>query len=117
MEFASELNISLLPLIYDTHDFKGTLCSTCADQIQFDASASSTFIDGGKTSTITFATGVGVTPVIGDNTQLTLLSAFDTVVVGGLSSPNVSLFLITEQTPTFNVDTFSGIQGQANSAL
>jgi len=99
-----------------TLEFASTLCSTCADQIQFDPSASSTFIDGGKTSTITFATGVGVTPVIGDNTQLTLLSAFDTVAVGGLSSPNISLFLITEQTPTFNVDTFSGIQGMSARA-
>ncbi|KAJ4481145.1 acid protease [Lentinula aciculospora] len=94
----------------------GTLCSTCASQIQFDSSSSSTFVDGGRTSTITFATGVGVDPVVGDNYQLHLRSATDTVSVGGLSSPNVSLFLITEQTPTFDIDPFSGIQGMGARA-
>lgn len=35
----------------------------------------------------------------------------DTVAVGGLSTPDTALFLITNQTPTFNIDPFSGIQG------
>ncbi|KAJ3965719.1 acid protease [Lentinula raphanica] len=105
-----------ITVVFDTGsstlEFASTLCSTCASQIQFDPSQSSTFVDGGRTSTITFATGVGVDPVIGNNTQLQLRSATDTVSVGGLSSPNVSLFLITEQTPVFDIDPFSGIQGR-----
>ncbi|KAJ3743134.1 acid protease [Lentinula detonsa] len=99
-----------------TLEFASTLCSTCTSQIQFDPSQSSTFVDGGRTSTITFATGVGVDPVVGDNYQLNLRSATDTVSVGGLTSPNVSLFLITEQTPTFDIDPFSGIQGMGARA-
>lgn len=90
----------------------GTLCGApCKNQIQFDPSKSSTFVDGGRTSLITFATGVGVDPVIGNNWQLTLRTAQDTVAVGGVSVPSVSLFLITNQTPTFGPDPFSGIMG------
>jgi len=99
-----------------TLEFASTLCSTCSNQTQFNSSKSSTFVDGGRTSTIVFGTGVGVTPVIGDDTNLTLRSATDTVVVGGLSSPNVSLFLITEQSPDFDIDPFSGIQGMSAEA-
>ncbi|GJE97381.1 acid protease [Phanerochaete sordida] len=98
----------------ETLEFASTLCGApCANQIQFDSSKSSTFVDGGRSSTITFATGVGVDPVIGNNWQLTLRTATDTVSVGGISVPKVSMFLITNQTPTFGPDPFSGIQGMA----
>lgn len=83
----------------------------CANQRQFDPSQSSTFVNGNQSATITFGTGVGVDPVVGDNWQLTLHSARDTVSVGGLSVADVSLFLITNQTPTFAPDPFDGIQG------
>ena len=79
--------------------------------MKFNSSKSSTFVDGGKTNSITFATGVGVDPVIGANYELTLRSGRDTVSVGGLSVPDVSLFLITNQTAKFDIDPFSGIQG------
>ena len=68
-------------------------------------------MDGGWSSSITFATGVGVDPVVGSNYKLTLRSAKDTVSVGGLSAKGISLFLITSQTAKFNIDPFSGIQG------
>ncbi len=71
-------------------------------------------MDGGRTTTLTFGTGVGVDPVIGNNWRLTLRTARDTVGVGGISVPDVSLFLITNQTPTFGPDPFSGIQGTFN---
>lgn len=80
--------------------------------MKFDSSKSSTFVDGGRTSSITFATGVGVDPVIGANYKLTLRSGRDTVSVGGLSATGISLFLITDQTPKFDIDPFSGIQGR-----
>ena len=71
--------------------------------------------------TLTFATGVGVDPVIGDNWQLTLSTATDTVTVGGVSVRHVPLLLITNQTAPFEPDPFDGIQGQsdrfANSKL
>jgi hypothetical protein len=66
-------------------------------------------------SSITFATGGGVTPVIGDNTRLTLRSGTDTVSVGGLTVPNSDLFLVTDQTPVFDTDPYSGIQGVSPS--
>ncbi|EKM53998.1 uncharacterized protein PHACADRAFT_257547 [Phanerochaete carnosa HHB-10118-sp] len=105
-----------ISVVFDTGsqtlEFASTLCgSACANQVQFDPSESSTFVDGGSTGTITFATGVGVDPVVGNNWQLTLRNATDTVTVGGISVPDVSLFLITDQTPTFAPDPFSGIQG------
>ncbi|KAF5392006.1 hypothetical protein D9757_003250 [Collybiopsis confluens] len=109
-----------ISVVFDTGsstlEFASTLCPTCTPQVRFNSSKSSTFVDGGRTSTITFGTGVGVDPVVGDNYQLQLRSATDTVSVGGLSSPNVPLFLITEQTPTFDIDPFSGIQGMGARA-
>ncbi|KAE9400870.1 acid protease [Gymnopus androsaceus JB14] len=74
-----------------TLEFASTLCSTCSNQTQFNSSKSSTFVDGGRTSTIVFGTGVGVTPVIGDDTNLT-------------------------QSPDFDIDPFSGIQGMSAEA-
>ncbi|KIP06419.1 hypothetical protein PHLGIDRAFT_460435 [Phlebiopsis gigantea 11061_1 CR5-6] len=110
-----------ISVVFDTGsstlEFASTRCgAACSHQTKFDATKSSTFVDGGRSSTITFGTGVGVDPVIGDNWQLTLRSAKDTVSVGGVSVPNVSLFLITNQTPTFAADPFSGIQGMSSVA-
>ncbi|EJD51612.1 acid protease, partial [Auricularia subglabra TFB-10046 SS5] len=94
-----------------------TACgNACRNQKQFNSSRSSTFVDGGRTSTITFGTGVGVDPVIGNNWQLTLRSTTDTVSVGGISAPRTSLFLITNQTPTFLPDPFDGIMGMGATA-
>ncbi|KAJ7496013.1 acid protease [Mycena galericulata] len=100
-----------------TLEFASTLCGTaCSNQVQFNSKKSTTFVDGGSTSSITFATGVGVDPVIGSNYKLTLRSGKDTVSVGGLSAPATELFLITNQTPKFNIDPFSGIQGMSAQA-
>jgi hypothetical protein len=85
----------------------------CSNQVQFNSSKSSTFIDGGMNATAAFATGVGVKPVESDKELvLTLHSGSDTVSIGNLKADNVSLFLITNQTPEFNEDTFSGILGE-----
>jgi hypothetical protein len=92
---------------------QGTQCGdTCSNQIQFDTSKSSTFEDGGSTTSISFSTGVGVDPVENDDYKLTLRSGSDVVSVGSLDAGQVSLFTITDQTPKFNVDPFSGIQGE-----
>ncbi|KAF8200694.1 acid protease [Pholiota molesta] len=110
----------VLTVVFDTGsstlEFASTLCGGSCAQVEFDASKSSTFVDGGRTSSITFATGVGVDPVIGSNYKLTLRSGKDTVSVGGLSATGVSLFLITNQTAKFNIDPFSGIQGMGATA-
>jgi len=109
-----------ISVVFDTGsstlEFSSTLCAACTNQVRFDSTRSSTFRDGGRTSSITFSTGVGVDPVIGANYKLTLRSATDTVSVGGLTAPGVSLFLITDQTPKFNIDPFSGIQGMSARA-
>ncbi|KAF9469898.1 acid protease [Collybia nuda] len=108
-------------VVFDTGssslEFASTLCGqACSHQTQFDPSKSSTFVDGRTTSSITFSTGVGVDPVVGANYKLTLRSARDTVSVGGLQAGAVNLFLITDQTPAFNIDPFSGIQGMSATA-
>jgi hypothetical protein len=68
-------------------------------------------VDKGKTEVITFSTGVGVEPVVGNDFQLELRHARDTVTIAGLTARNVDLFLITNQTAGFSIDPFSGIQG------
>ncbi|KXN91062.1 Pepsin A [Leucoagaricus sp. SymC.cos] len=109
-----------ISVVFDTGssslEFASTLCAACTNQVRFDSTKSSTFRDGGRTSSITFSTGVGVDPVVGANYRLTLRSGTDTVSVGGLDAPNTSLFLITDQTPKFNIDPFSGIQGMSSRA-
>ncbi|KAL4255013.1 peptidase A1 family protein [Abortiporus biennis] len=100
-----------------TLEVPGIQCGTaCENQRTFAPSKSSTFVDGGLTGNVTFGTGVGVDPVIGDNWQLSLRSATDTVSVGGLSVDSVNFYLITNQTPTFASDPFDGIQGMSASA-
>ncbi|KAK0225889.1 acid protease [Armillaria fumosa] len=108
-----------ITVVFDTGsrtlEFASTLCGSC-NQAKFDPTHSSTFVDGRSTSSITFSTGVGVDPVVGANYRLTLRSATDTVSIGGFEVPNVSLFLITDQTPAFAIDPFSGIQGMGAQA-
>ncbi|KAJ7772598.1 acid protease [Mycena maculata] len=111
----------VISVVFDTGsstlEFASTLCgAACSNQVQFDSTKSSTFVDGGETSSITFATGVGVDPVVGSNYKLTLRSGTDTVRVGNLTAPDTSLFLITNQTPKFDIDPFSGIQGMSARA-
>ena len=92
--------------------FQGTLChQACANQIEFDPTKSSTFVDGAVHTNITFVTGVGVDPVVNDDYTMDLQSGTDTVSVGGLTVVNTTLFLITNQTEKFGIDTFSGILG------
>ncbi|GJE97382.1 acid protease [Phanerochaete sordida] len=105
-----------ISVVFDTGsatlEFASTLCGApCANQTQFDPSKSSTYVDGGSNFHIIFATGVGVDPVVGDNYELTLHNATDTVTVGGVTIPNITMYLITDQTPAFSPDPFSGIQG------
>ncbi|KAF7981883.1 hypothetical protein HWV62_31457 [Athelia sp. TMB] len=53
-----------------------------------------------------------VDPVESDSDyKLTLLSGSDVVSVAGLSAGKVSLYTITNQSPKFDIDPFSGIQG------
>ncbi|KAF4575404.1 hypothetical protein EYR36_006763 [Pleurotus pulmonarius] len=101
-----------------TLEFTSTLCGTaCSNQIKFDPTKSRTFVDGGRTSSITFSTGVGVDPVVGANYRLTLRSGRDVVSVGGLSAGTVDLSLVTDQTPKFAIDPFSGILGMGATAV
>ena len=94
----------------------GTLCGqACANQIKFDPSKSSTFVDGGAELSISFITGVGVDPVVDNDYTVDLRNGTDTVSVGGLTVTNTSLFLITNQTAKFSGDTFSGILGKSKS--
>jgi hypothetical protein len=70
-------------------------------------------VDGGRTTTLTFATGVNTIPVSGTEYQLHLRSGTDTVAIGGVPVKSTSLWLITSQTAAFNVDPFDGIMGQS----
>ncbi|KAJ7255787.1 acid protease [Mycena haematopus] len=103
-------------VVFDTGSFTleipGTACgAACANQHQFNSPASSTFVDKNSSSVITFGTGVGVDPVVGDNWQLSLELVADTFSIAGLTIDFGELYLITNQTPTFLPDPFDGIQG------
>ncbi|KAJ7646685.1 acid protease [Roridomyces roridus] len=112
----------VVPVVFDTGsntlEFASTLCGEpCSNQVQFNPTKSSTFVDGGVTSNITFfGSGVGVAPVVGDELQLILRNATETVSIAGLTVPQTEVFLITNQTSAFAIDPFSGIQGMNPSA-
>lgn len=46
---------------------------------------------------------------------LTLLSGSDYVSVAGISAGKIALYTITDQTAKFDIDPFSGIQGEQES--
>ncbi|KAI0930282.1 hypothetical protein AcW1_009018 [Taiwanofungus camphoratus] len=111
-----------ISVVFDTGsstlEFASTQCGEpCANQVQFNPSKSSTYEDGGETSTIQFATGVGVNPVTSDDEyEMTLRSGRDSVTVGGLTAKKVDLYTIINQTAAFAIDPFSGIQGMSSQA-
>ncbi|KII92889.1 hypothetical protein PLICRDRAFT_488851 [Plicaturopsis crispa FD-325 SS-3] len=110
-----------ITVVFDTGsstlEFASTACTTCKKQVRFDTSKSSTYKDGGQTTSIEFGTGIGVAPVENpEDWKLTLRSGQDTVAVGGLKATNVELFTITHQTSAFVDDPFSGIQGMGADA-
>ena len=66
------------------------------------------------TDEIAFGTGIGIDPVVGEDTKLTMRSGIDTVSLGGLTATNTSLWLITNQTSAFFYDPFDGIMGMGS---
>ena len=100
----------------ETLEFASDECTSCTQKGKFVRSKSSTYKAGSSTSRLPFATGVGVDPVVNNDYVLTVRSGTDTVHVGNISLPSVSLFTIISQTPAFNVDPFIGIQGMGSSA-
>ncbi|KAG9020086.1 hypothetical protein FRB95_005078, partial [Tulasnella sp. JGI-2019a] len=95
-----------------TLEIPGTECGTnCTGKHQFDPTMSSTYKSSGDYKSISFATGVGVDPVINHNYQLELLPITETITVAGLEAPTTSMYLITNQTAAFNRDQFDGIMG------
>ncbi|KAF9002787.1 aspartic peptidase domain-containing protein [Cyathus striatus] len=106
----------VLPVIFDTGsstlEFASTACGLeCSNQVLFDPSKSKTFVDGGQSFNISFVTGSGVDPVVNNDYNLTIRNGTDTVSIGGHSALNTNVFLITHQTPKFDIDPFSGILG------
>ncbi|KAJ6562014.1 acid protease [Mycena capillaripes] len=102
-------------VVFDTGSFSflRTACgAACANQRQFNSSASSTFEDEQFNTTIAFGTGVGVDPVDGNNWELSLSFVADSLTIANdLTIPFGGFFLITNQTPTFLPDPFDGILG------
>ncbi|KAF7336875.1 Acid protease [Mycena venus] len=103
-------------VVFDTGSFSlevpGTACgAACANQHQFDPSLSSTFEDEQFNTTITFGTGIGVDPVVGNNWELWLSFVADILHVADMTIPFGGFFLITNQTSTFAPDPMDGIMG------
>ncbi|KZT73386.1 acid protease [Daedalea quercina L-15889] len=104
-------------VIFDTGssslEFTSTECGEpCANQPKFNTSASSTYVSSDTFTTIPFVTGIGVdTLQYDDEYVLWLREGRDTVSVGGISTPNVSLYTIINQTQAFDADPNGGIQG------
>ena len=107
-------------VVFDTGssslEFASDECTVCTQTGKFVRAASSTYVAGTRTSTLHFGTGVGVDPVVNDNYVLTVRTGTDTVSVGDVSFPNMSLFTIINQTAPFNIDPFIGIQGMGSRA-
>ncbi|EPT00519.1 hypothetical protein FOMPIDRAFT_1122329 [Fomitopsis schrenkii] len=106
-----------IPVVFDTGsytlEFASTECGQpCAHQIQFNASASSTFAGSDDVQQIAFETGGGVNPITSpDEYVLWLRPGTDTVTVDGVATANVSLYLVVNQTAAFDPDPYSGITG------
>jgi len=104
-------------VIFDTGsytlEFTSTECGApCADQPKVNTSLSSTYVGSDDITNITFTTGIGVdTLQYEDEYVLWLRAGHDTVTVGGISTLNVSLYTIINQTQAFDADPNSGIQG------
>jgi len=103
-------------VVFDTGSFSlevpGTACgAACANQRQFDSSKSSTFEDEGSNTTITFGTGIGVDPVVGNNYELWMSFVADVLTIADMNVPFGGFFLITNQTSGFQPDPFDGILG------
>ncbi|KAH9941985.1 acid protease [Amylocystis lapponica] len=109
-----------LTTVFDTGsstlEFASTLCSACFNQTRFDPNASSTYVDGGYQTTITFETGGNASVAQGDEYQITLRNATDTVSVGGLTASDVPLYLFVNQTSAFDSIPYSGILGETTSS-
>ncbi|EGN93915.1 hypothetical protein SERLA73DRAFT_189038 [Serpula lacrymans var. lacrymans S7.3] len=111
-----------LTVVFDTGSFTLEVASVqcgsaCSNQkLKYDPSKSSTYVDGGQQTTLAFGTGVGVDPVVNNDYVLTVETGTDTVSVGGYTVENVDLYTIVDQTPKFNLDPFSGIQGLSPEA-
>ncbi|KAI0729489.1 acid protease [Fomitopsis betulina] len=106
-----------IPVVFDTGSYTLEFVSTdcgepCANQIQFNASASSTFAGSDDVQQIAFETGGGVNPITSpDEYVLWLRPGTDTVTVDGVATANVSLYLVVNQTAAFYPDPYSGITG------
>ncbi|KZT63211.1 acid protease [Daedalea quercina L-15889] len=106
-----------IPVVFDTGsytlEFASTECGEpCAKQIQFNASASSTFVVTGDVQSIAFETGGGVNPITSEDEYiLWLRPGNDTVTVDGVATANVELNLVVNQTAAFDSNPYSGITG------
>jgi len=110
-------------VIFDTGsstlEITGTECGEpCANQPKFDTSQSSTYVGSDDVTTLSFATGIGVDTLQSEDEYVMWLRAgYDTVSVGGLSTPNVSLNTIINQTQAFDADPMGGIQGMGPAVI
>ncbi|CDO70556.1 hypothetical protein BN946_scf184579.g12 [Trametes cinnabarina] len=99
-----------------TLEFASIECTSCMQLNKFDPFESRTYVRGDNVTTLDFATGVGVDPVVNNDYVLTVRNGTDTVTVGGVAAKNIPLFTILKQSPKFDIVPFLGIQGMGSQA-
>lgn len=94
-----------------THKFilyvASTLCSTCTTHTRYDSTKSSTYVQDGRTWSISY----------GDGSTASGILAYDTVTLGGLAIKKQTIELAKKESSSFASDPIDGLLGLAFDSI